>query len=76
MSDFHRGDLDIKRLNYGVIILVTKTKVANNIKQYHPICLLNVYYKGVTKVLTNRLTSMAKDVIGENPTILSKVGIS
>jgi hypothetical protein len=72
MSDFHRGDLDIKRLNYGVIILVTKTKVANNIKQYHPICLLNVDYKGVTKVLTNRLTSMAKDVIGENPTSFIK----
>jgi hypothetical protein len=68
MSDFHRRDLDIKRLNYGVITLVPKTKEANNIKQYRPICLLNVDYKGVTKVLTNRLTPMAKEVIGENQT--------
>lgn len=46
--DFHRGDLDVKRLNYGVITLVPKVQEANTIKQYKPICLLNVDYKGIT----------------------------
>lgn len=32
MLDFHKEELDIKRLNYGVIILVPKLKDANNIK--------------------------------------------
>lgn len=43
-QDFHRGSLDIKRLNFGVITLVPKLKKANTIKQYRPICLLNVDY--------------------------------
>jgi hypothetical protein len=58
--------LDIKRLNYGIITLVPKLKEANNIKQ--PICLLNIDYKGITKVLTDRFTPLAKEVIGNNQT--------
>lgn len=48
--------------------MVPKVKEANNIKQYRPICLLNVDYKGVTKVLNNRLVTVAKEVIGDNQT--------
>jgi hypothetical protein len=66
--DFYNGDLDIKRLNYGVITLVPKVKDAITIKQYRPICLLNVDYKGFTKVLTERLTPVAKEVTGFNQT--------
>jgi hypothetical protein len=58
--DFHKGELDIRRLNYGVITLVPKVQEANTMKQYRPICLLNVDYKGFTKVLTERLTPVAK----------------
>jgi hypothetical protein len=68
IQDFHKEDLDIKRLNYGVITLVPKVKEANNIKQYHPICLLNVDYTGATKMLCNRLSPLAKEVIGDNQT--------
>jgi hypothetical protein len=66
--DFHNGDLDIKRLNYGVVTLVPKIKDANNIKQYRPICLLNVDFKGFTKVLNNRLYPLAPKVIGTRQT--------
>lgn len=44
--------LDVKRLNFGVITLVPKISEANTIKQYRH-CLLNVDFKIVTKVLTN-----------------------
>lgn len=67
-SKFYDGLLDIKRLNYGVITLVPKLKEANNIKQYRPICLLNVDFKCFTKVLTNRLVPIAREIIGENQT--------
>jgi hypothetical protein len=70
--DFHKGELDIKRLNYGVITLVPKVQEANTMKQHRPICLLNVDYKGFTKVLTKRLTPVAKKVIGENQAGLIK----
>jgi hypothetical protein len=66
--DFHTEVLDIKRLNYGVITLVPKLKEANTIKQYRPICLLNVDYKCFTKLLTNRLVPMAQKVIDKNQT--------
>jgi hypothetical protein len=36
----HRGELNISRLNYGLISLIPKLKEANNIKQYRPIFLL------------------------------------
>lgn len=65
-KDFHLGRLDIKRLNYGVITLIPKLKEANTIRQYRPICLLNVDYKIFTKVLTNRLVPVARKVVGRN----------
>lgn len=67
-QDFYKGALDIRRLNFGVITLVPKLKEANTIKQYRPICLLNVDYKCFTKVLTNRLVPIAQKVIDSNQT--------
>lgn len=64
-QDFEKGLLDIKRLNFRVITLVPKIKEANNVKQYSPICLLNVDFKCFTKVLTNRLVPIAQMVIGK-----------
>jgi hypothetical protein len=49
--DLFRGELNLSRLNYGLISLIPKLKEAHNIKQYRPICLLNVDYKWFTKVL-------------------------
>ena len=65
-DDFYKGELDIKRLNYCVITLVPKVKEANNIRQYRPICLLNVDFKVFAKVLNNRFTPIAEEVIGGN----------
>jgi hypothetical protein len=43
--EFYTGSLDIKRINYGVITLLPKVKVAEKIHQFRPICLLNCLYK-------------------------------
>lgn len=51
-----------------MITLVPKIKDAATIKQYRQICLLNVDYKGFTKVLTERLTPVVKGAIGPNQT--------
>jgi hypothetical protein len=54
-SDFHKGCLDIERIKFGMIALLSKLKDASKIQQYRPICLLNYLYKWFTKVLTLRL---------------------
>jgi hypothetical protein len=43
--------------------VLPKSVEALKIQQYRPICLLNVSFKIFTKVLTNRLTSVAHRVI-------------
>ena len=63
LDNLHSGQLELWRLNYGVIILIPKVKPAVNVKQFRPICLLNVIYKIITKVLTIRLTRVVDKLI-------------
>jgi hypothetical protein len=65
-DDFHKGELDIKRLNYGTITLLPKVKEATKIQQFKPICLLNCIYKWFTKTLTIRLEPIAGRIIHRN----------
>jgi hypothetical protein len=62
---FHRGELNLSRLNYGLTSLIPKTEEANNIKQYRPICLLGVDYKWFTP---RRLTRVVESVIRKSET--------
>ena len=62
-TDFHQGNLPLNRLNFGTIILLPKKKDAKVIRQYMPICLLNVSFKIFTKVVTNRLSTIAQKII-------------
>ena len=68
LDDLDLGSFDLRRLNYGVFILLPKLKLPNNIKQFRPICLLNVIYKIITKVLTIRLSKIAERIISKNQT--------
>jgi hypothetical protein len=62
----------LKRLKYVVITLVPKVKEANSIKQYRPICLLNVDFKIFPKLLIDRLTPMVEKLISTNQTTFIK----
>jgi hypothetical protein len=68
LQDLREGSLDLFRLNYGILTLIPKVKGAVNIKQYRPICLLNVVYKIITKTLTLRLNKIASKIISPNQT--------
>jgi hypothetical protein len=57
--DFHVGDLPFFCLNFGIITLLPKEQEVKKIHRYRPICMLNVSFKIFTKVLANRLTSIA-----------------
>jgi hypothetical protein len=67
-NKFHRGKLNLRRLNFGLISLISKLKEADNIKQYRSMCLLGVDYKWFTKLLTKRLSRVAETVISKNQT--------
>ena len=43
--DFHKEDLNLFSLNFGIITLIPKVQEATRIQQYRPICVLNVSFK-------------------------------
>jgi hypothetical protein len=58
LKEFHKGNLDLARLNYGIITLVPKGNDADKIKKCRMICLLNVSLKIITKMLVNSFTQV------------------
>jgi hypothetical protein len=54
-ADFHSNQVNVSRLNYGIITLLPKVSDASRIQQFRPICLLNCLYKLITKTLTLRI---------------------
>ena len=62
-DDFHKGNLLVNRLNYGVITLLPKVQDAAKIQQFRQICLLNFLYKWITKTLTLRIEKLADKLI-------------
>jgi hypothetical protein len=64
-KSFHDGSLNIERLNFGTVTLIPKIPNAVDIKVFRPICLLNVCYKIITKVLTNRFATCITSVISD-----------
>lgn len=59
-KEFYEGNLNVSRINYGVITLLPKVQDAAKIQQFRPICLLNCLYKWITKVMTIRLEKVAE----------------
>jgi hypothetical protein len=66
--DFHKGELPLFSLNFGIITLLPKCQEAIKIQQYRPICLLNVSFKIFTKVATNRINLVAQKAIRPSQT--------
>jgi hypothetical protein len=64
-KDFYGGVLDIKRLNFGLVTLLPKVDNPVEMRNFRPTCLLNVCYKIITRVLTNRLSTCITKVISE-----------
>ena len=66
--DFHKEDLNLFSLNFGIITLIPKSTEATKIQQYRPICVLNVSFKIFTKVGMNRLNKVAQTVVSPTQT--------
>jgi hypothetical protein len=66
--EFQNGNLPLYNLNFGTIILLSKSRDVTRIQQYRPICLLNVSFKIFTKVATNRISQVAQKIISPSQT--------
>jgi hypothetical protein len=62
-KQFHEGKLPLYNLNFGIITLLPKQNEVTHIRQYRPICLLNVSFKIFTKMDVNRITGIAEKVV-------------
>jgi hypothetical protein len=71
-DDFHRGRLDIYRLNFALITVIPKEQDARTMNKYRPITLLNCSYIIFTKVLTNRMGQVVDRMIASNQTSFIK----
>jgi hypothetical protein len=68
--DFHNGELPLFSLNFGIVTLLPKEKEVKKIQQHRPICMLNVSFKIFTKVMANRMLSVASKVVKPSQTAL------
>jgi hypothetical protein len=69
---FHKGDLDLHRLNFAMLTLVPKTSDARNMKNFRPISLANCSFKIFSKVLSIRLGKIAGRIILNNQSAFIK----
>jgi hypothetical protein len=72
LNNFHKNELNIDNFNHGLVIFVPKGVDADRIQKYHHICLLNVVYKIITKILMNRLIRVVCVVISASQTAFLK----
>lgn len=63
VQGFYKGNLDIGRLNYVVVALIPKLHNVVKVRQFCPICPLNVSLKIFSELLMDILTLMAEKFI-------------
>jgi hypothetical protein len=71
-EDFHKGELDLYRLNFALLTVIPKVKDARTMNKFRPISLLNCSYKIFTKVLTDRVGKVVDKLIASNQSAFIK----
>jgi hypothetical protein len=69
---FKKGEVNIARLNYVMIILTPKEEEAKDLKKFRPISLINCSFKIVAKALNNRLEAICDRLLASNQTVFVK----
>ena len=63
---FEMGELNLYRLNYTIITLITKQNEAKHLKKFRPISLINCSFKIFAKAMNNRLIKIVDRLISSN----------
>jgi hypothetical protein len=71
-EDFHKGDLDLSRLNFALVTLIPKGGEATNMKQFRPISLQNCSFKIFSKLLANRISTISQRIVNQSQSAFIK----
>jgi hypothetical protein len=69
---FERGDVNIARLNYAMIILIPKEDDAKSLKKFRSISLINCSFNFFAKALNTRLEAISNRLLAPNQTAFVK----
>jgi hypothetical protein len=69
---FEKGEINLARLNYAMIILIPKEEEAKTLKKFRPISLINCSFKIFAKALNTRLESICNRLLAPNQTVFVK----
>jgi hypothetical protein len=72
VKGFEKGEINISRLNYAMIILIPKEKEARTLKKFRPISPTNCSFKIFVKAMNNRLEAMCERILAPNQTTFVK----
>jgi hypothetical protein len=72
VKGFAKGEINISRLNYSMIILIPKEEEAISLKKFRPISLINCSFKVFGKALNNRLVAISDRLLAPNQTTFVK----
>jgi hypothetical protein len=61
--DFQRGDLDLFRINFATLTLISKVDETSNMKNFRPISLLNCNFKNFGRLLASRLEKVCERLV-------------
>jgi hypothetical protein len=68
LEGLKKGEINIDRINYAMIILIPKEAEARTLKKYRPISLINCSFKIFSKVLNNRIETLCGRLLAPNQT--------
>jgi hypothetical protein len=68
IKGFKKGDININRINYAMIILIPREEKARTLKKYRHISLINCSFKNFSKVLNNRIDALYGRLLAPNQT--------
>jgi hypothetical protein len=69
---FEKGEINITRLNYAMIIMIPKEEEGKTLKKFRLISLINCSFKIFVKALNTRLESICNRLFAPNQTAFVK----
>ncbi|GKV10568.1 hypothetical protein SLEP1_g21912 [Rubroshorea leprosula] len=72
IQEFHENGKLVRGLNESFIVLIPKKENPLELEDFRPISLIGAMYKILTKILTNRLSRVMQEIIGEQQTAFVK----